>query len=142
MKKFSLLVLILTIGLVSCKKGEKKSEAPTQMEEVMTVHDNLMSKMSTMSNLMAELQVHADSTELGVQSQNAIKDLEAAHKAMMDWMKDFGAKFDADEILKGKPLNDEKIKLLDQEQKEVQDLQQQIESSIAKAEELMTTLKK
>lgn len=142
MKKFSLLVLILTIGLVSCKKGEKKSEVPTQMEEVMTVHDNLMSKMSTMSNLMAELQVHADSTELGVQSQNAIKDLEAAHKAMMDWMKDFGAKFDADEILKGKPLNDEKIKLLDQEQKEVQDLQQQIESSIAKAEELMTTLKK
>lgn len=137
MRKFSLLLLILTIGLASCKNGEKKSEGPTQMEEVMAVHDNLMPKMSDISSLMSELETKIDSSQSSTQYQKAINDLEASHKAMMDWMKDFGAKFDVDEILKGKPLTQEKQQLLDQEQKEVDDLKKQIETSIANAKNLL-----
>jgi len=137
MRKFSLLLLILTIGLTSCKNGEKKAEGPTQMQEVMAVHDELMPKMSKISSLMSELETKVDSTEASAKYQNAIKDLKASHKAMMDWMQDFGAKFDVDEILKGKPLNEEKKKLLTQEEQEVKELQNQIESSITNAEKLL-----
>lgn len=137
MKKFSLLVLVLTIGLTSCKNGEQKSEGPTQMQEVMTVHDNLMPKMSEIANLMGQLDTKIDSTEATVKYQKAKKDLESAHKAMMEWMKDFGTKFDSDEILKGKELNEDKQNLLTQEQQEVKDLQAQIENSISNAKNLL-----
>lgn len=137
MRKFSLLVLILTIGLTSCKNGEQKSEGPTQMQEVMAVHDNLMPKMSELSSLMGELDTKIDSTEAGVKYQNAKKDLESSHEAMMEWMKDFGTKFNSEEILKGKELNEEKKALLNQEQKEVQDLEHQIETSISNAKNLL-----
>lgn len=137
MRKFSLLLLILTMAVTSCKNGEKKSEGPTQMEEVMAVHDNLMPKMSDISSLMSELETKIDSIESSEKYQKAIDDLAASHTAMMDWMKDFGAKFDVDEILRGKPLTEQKQQLLDQEQQEVDELKKQIESSIANAKSLL-----
>jgi len=137
MRKFSLLLLILTMAVTSCKNGEKKSEGPTQMEEVMAVHDNLMPKMSDISSLMSELETKIDSSESSAKYQKAIDDLAASHTAMMDWMKDFGAKFDVDEILRGKPLTEQKQQLLDQEQQEVDELKKQIESSIANAKSLL-----
>src|SRR5690606_29221491 len=126
------------IGFTACKNGEKKEESPSQMQEVMAVHDELMPKMSEISNLMGQLEAKIDSTEATIKYQKAKKDLESAHMAMMDWMKDFGTKFDSDEILKSKELSEEKKKLLNQEQKEVIELEEQIEASIANAKKLLS----
>src|SRR5690606_22846800 len=108
-----------------------------QMEEVMAVHDNLMPKMSDISSLMSELETKIDSSQSSTQYQKAINDLEASHKAMMDWMKDFGAKFDVDEILKGKPLTQEKQQLLDLVQNELINLKKAFELIIANAMNLI-----
>ena len=137
MRKISLILLILITGLAACKNSEQKTTVPTQMEEVVAVHDSLMPKMSKLSNLISELETKIDTTDTSLRYKKAQNDLEAAHKAMMDWMKDFGAKFDADEILKGKKLTEEKKMLLTKEQKEVEALKQQMESSISNAESLL-----
>lgn len=59
-----------------------------------------------------------------------------AHQSMMDWMQDFGTKFDHDEILKGKELSDGKKALLAEEEVEVKALKERINGSIENAEKL------
>ena len=69
------------------------------MTEVIAVHDEVMTEMGTLTKLVGELNSKVDSTETGMKYGNAKKDLQNAHKAMMDWMKGFGDNFDSDEIL-------------------------------------------
>jgi len=56
---------------------------------------------------------------------------------MMDWMKGFGDRFTGEEIMKGKPLSDEKKALLDEEEKKVKALRDLMNSSIEKAQVLV-----
>lgn len=137
MKKF-ILLSILTIGiLISCKEEKKQLKGPTQMEEVMAVHDEVMPKMGTIGKLVGELNGIADSTETGLKYEAAKKDLQAAHKSMMDWMQGFGNRFDSDEILKGKKLTEEKQGWLNEEEDKVKALQEEINSSIEGAKALL-----
>jgi antibiotic biosynthesis monooxygenase (ABM) superfamily enzyme len=69
---------------------------------------------------------------------SAMKDLQAAHKSMMDWMQGFGARFDSDEILNGKELSAEKKQWLLEEEKKVYQLKEDINGSISRAEELLS----
>jgi hypothetical protein len=57
---------------------------------------------------------------------------------MMDWMQGIGKRFDADEIMKGKALTEEKQKWLDEEEEKVNAVKEKINSSIANAEALLT----
>jgi hypothetical protein len=129
-----ILVLVLTI---SCKENKKVKEGPTQMEEVMMVHDEVMPKMGTLSKLVAELKTKVDTTTSGKEYEVAMKDLQEANKSMMDWMMGFGERFDSDEILEGKALTPEKIEWLNEEEEKVNVLKEQINSSIEKAEALL-----
>ena len=129
-----ILVLVLTI---SCKENKKVKEGPTQMEEVMMVHDEVMPKMGTLSKLVAELKTKVDTTASGKEYEVAMKDLQEANKSMMDWMMGFGERFDSDEILEGKALTPEKIEWLNEEEEKVNVLKEQINSSIEKAEALL-----
>jgi hypothetical protein len=130
---FSALTLLL---ILSCKE-KKETETLTQMKEVMAIHDEVMPKMGTIGKLVGELKPMVDSTETGVAYEMAMKDLQAAHKSMMDWMKGFGDRFTSDEILNGAELTEEKQIWLDEEEKKVIALKEQINRSIENAEKLL-----
>jgi hypothetical protein len=131
-------MLILSAALTGGCKDEKRSEhGSSQMEEVMAIHDEVMPRMNTIGKLVEQLKPMADSTEAGQQYELAMKDLQAAHKAMMEWMRGFGNRFDSGEILDGKPLSEEKQQWLDEEEEKVKALREKINSSIARAEAVL-----
>ncbi len=135
--KTASVILSLFILFVSCKSEPKKDEGPSQMEEVMAVHDEVMPKMGTISNLIADLKPKVDSTAAGKEYLKAIRDLQGAHKSMMDWMRDFGERFDYEEIMNGKELNAEKQGWLQEEDVKVKELKEKINTSIANAERML-----
>ena len=107
------------------------------MEYVMAIHDSVMPEMSTISRLVGQLKPLADSTEQGQTYQKAMEDLQAAHTAMMDWMKGFGDRFDHEEIMKGKELSPEKQEWLKEEEVKVKAMADKVNTSIARAESLL-----
>ena len=124
----------------SCKQEKEPTGADAQtskMEQVMAIHDEVMPEMSTIGKLVAELKPKVDSTEMGIKYGAAMTDLQDAHKAMMDWMRGFGDRFDSDEILNGKELTDQKKIWLDEEEEKVKALREQIYGSIEKAKQLL-----
>lgn len=134
-------IFILSFAILflsfSCKEKKKTTEGPTQMETVMAIHDEVMPKMSTIGKLVGELKPKVDSTETGQQYEIAMKDLQDAHKTMMDWMKDFGDRFNHEEILNGKELSEEKQRWLDEEEEKVKVVKEKINGSIARAQALL-----
>jgi predicted nucleic acid-binding Zn-ribbon protein len=119
----------------ACK--EKETETLSQMKEVMAIHDEVMPKMGTIGKLVAELKPKVDSTETGIAYDKAMKDLQEAHKSMMDWMKGFGDRFTSDEILNGAALTPQKQEWLNEEEEKVKALKLQINTSIENAEKLL-----
>lgn len=129
--------VIFTTLLISCKQEKKEDTTPTQMEEVMAIHDEVMPKMGKLNKLIQELDAKIDTADTSAKYADAKKDLEAAHKFMMDWMKDFGDRFTSEEIMKGKALSEEKKKWLNEEEEKVEELRDQINNSIENAEKLL-----
>ena len=131
------LVIAICLNFFSCKEL-KKSEEPSKMEHVMSIHDEVMPKMGTIGKLVGQLKPMADS--LGAESAEfkAMKDLQEANKSMMDWMQGFGDRFDADEIMNGKELSNEKKEWLQEEEDKVQQVKENINSSIERAEEILS----
>ncbi|MBT8211017.1 MAG: hypothetical protein KJP14_10865 [Eudoraea sp.] len=133
------LLSLLIVGFLviySCKEAKNEKEL-TKMEEVMAIHDEVMPEMSTISKLVAELKPLADSTATGQDYDKAMKDLQAAHKSMMDWMAGFGERFDHEEIMEGKALSEEKQKWLLEEEEKAKVMRDQILSSISQAQALL-----
>ena len=133
-----ILFAIFTTMLILCCKNEKKTEKkPTQMQNVMAIHDEIMPKMGVISHLNGELSKKPDSSTIGIEYETAINDLQAANKSMMDWMKGFGDRFDSDEIMNGKALSVQKQEWLDEEEAKVKTLRDQMYESIKNAEALL-----
>ena len=137
MKTYHILIAIFCISFLSCKQEKKSPDSPTQMEEVMAVHDEVMPKMGKLGKLVGELKAKVDTTEAGKQYESAMNDLQDANKSMMDWMMNFGNRFDSEEILEGKALTEQKQNWLNEEEEKVKALKEQINTSIAKAEALL-----
>ncbi|WP_222982014.1 hypothetical protein [Flagellimonas meishanensis] len=135
---FSIALLVFSFVVISCDQKKKENVVPSQMDQVMAIHDEVMPKMGKLGKLVGELKSKVDTTATGKQYEGAMKDLQEAHIAMMDWMKGFGDRFNSDEILNGKELTEEKQQWLDEEEEKVKALKAQINSSIAKAEELLS----
>ncbi len=133
---FLFAVLVMAI---SCKEDKKSMANPNtaQMEKVMAIHDEVMPKMGAIGKLVAELKPKVDSTEMGMEYEKAMKDLQASHQSMMDWMRGFGDRFDSDEILNGKALTEQKQKWLDEEEVKVKALREEINSSIERAQAIL-----
>ncbi|MDO6471172.1 hypothetical protein [Maribacter sp. 1_MG-2023] len=131
------LTVATLITFTSCKET-KKTEEPSKMENVMSIHDEVMPKMGTLGKLVGQLKPMADS--LGAESveAKAIKDLQEANRSMMDWMQGFGDRFDSEEIMDGKELSDEKKQWLKEEEEKVQQVKENINSSIERAEEILS----
>ncbi len=140
MKKASYFFLLLClIFAVSCKGEQKETETkePTQMERVMATHDEVMPKMSTINKLITELETKVDTTTQGVEYGKAVNELKDANKQMMDWMGGFVARFNSDEITKGKALSEEKQLWLDKEEEKVIAVKDKMNGSIERAEALL-----
>ncbi|WP_190810070.1 hypothetical protein [Flagellimonas sp. S3867] len=138
MKKIiSFSFLVLSLALFSCKQEKKNDKSPTQMEQVMAIHDEVMPKMGKLGKLVGELKSKVDTTATSLQHEAAMKDLQAANESMMDWMMNFGERFDSEEILDGKALSEQKQQWLNEEEAKVKALREQINSSIEKAEALL-----
>ena len=135
-KSLLLILSLLIVSAYSCKEKMGNTET-SQMKEVLAIHDEVMPKMGTIGKLVGELDQKIESDSLSENFITAREDLRSAHKAMMDWMKGFGDRFDGDEIMKGKALTEEKQKWLDEEEVKVKALREHINSSIEKAENLL-----
>jgi hypothetical protein len=136
-KLFSILICTVLFLSFSCKEEKKAPEGSSQMEEVMAIHDEVMPKMGTIGKLVGDLKAKVDTTEMGQKYEVAMKDLQDANTAMMDWMKDFGDRFNHEEILEGKELTEEKQQWLDEEEEKVKEVKEKINGSIARAEALL-----
>lgn len=137
MKRINILIPFLILCLVYSCKEEKKSDAISQMKQVIKIHDEVMPKMGTMANLAGQLSSREDSTEIGMRYKAARKDLQAARDSMMAWMQDLGNKFDTDEIMNGKELSDQKQIWLNEEEQRIKAVRDHINLSIEKAENLL-----
>lgn len=133
----NLVFLFAALLVIGCKQEKKETAAPTQMENVMVIHDEVMDKMGHLAKLTGQLKAKVDTTEMGMQYEAAMKDLQAANESMMDWMMNFGDRFDSNEILDGATLTAQKQEWLNEEEEEVKALKAQFNSSIEKAETLL-----
>ena len=134
------LILILGLVLITFATSCKEEKESSQMKEVIAIHDETMPKMGKLGNLVGELKgMENDSTEIGRQYKDARKDLQEAHQAMMDWMQNFGDRFTPEEIMNGKELSEQKRQWLDEEEEKAKALQDQVNSSIENAENLLDT---
>ena len=134
-KKITFL-FIFSVLFLSCKE-ETKDPSAQQMKEVLVVHDEVMPKMGTISNLVAQLKPKVDSTEQGMAYEKAMKDLQKSNSEMMEWMKRFTGRFESDEILNGKALTPEKKRWLKEEKQKIEALKQNVEVNISEAEALL-----
>ncbi len=131
-----LLSLSLFFGTTSCK--EKNPEpAKNQMAEVMAIHDEVMPRMGEIGKLVATLKPMADSAGQDSKYHKSMRELQEAHKSMFSWMREFGDRFDPDEILHGKELTEQKQAWLDEEEKKVRALREEINGSIARAKKVL-----
>ena len=125
---------------MSNEKAETEQEvadSKSQMKKVMAIHDEVMPKMSKIGHLVGQLKAKVDSTATGMEYNKGMKDLQDAHKSMMDWMRGFGDRFNSDEIMNGKALTPEKQEWLNEEEEKVNVVKEKINSSIANAQTLL-----
>ncbi|MDC7997421.1 hypothetical protein [Gilvibacter sediminis] len=133
MNTFRSIILFFTaILLISCQN---------EMEAVVAVHDELMPKMVDISRLQEQISEAIPDSLRTEEQQNTIDQLEAANTAMMDWMRDFGAAFDFEEINKGKPLNAAKADSLKKYAQSVEALKEQMLSAIEEGQSVFDALK-
>ena len=138
MKKFGLLTALFCLTILgACKEEKKVDPSAIMMKEVLAVHDEVMPKMSKISKLVATLKPKVDSTEQGMVYQRAMKDLQESNMEMMDWMQNFGNRFEPDEIMNGKELSPEKKRWLKEEKQKIEALKQNVEVHISEAEALL-----
>ena len=143
--RFALALAVLLAFQCKETKPESKTAAEetlvsqegANMKAVIAVHDEVMPKMTDISKLVAELKPIADTAAAGDPHVKAMEDLQAAHKSMMDWMKNFGDNFSYEETMKGKALTPEKQAILEEEVVKVEAMRSQVEASIAQARELL-----
>lgn len=133
--KRNLFVLAVLLLSMACKE-KKATEGPTQMEQVMAIHDEVMPKMGKLGTLMGKLKTEKDPKHQPYKT--ALEDLQAANTAMMAWMENFGNRFSAEEILQSKALSAQKQVWLQEEKEKVKALRAQIYASIQKAEALLS----
>ena len=130
------LISISLLSVISCKE-EEKVEKKSQMEKVIAIHDEAMSKLGLLGKLVSQLKPMADSLGPKSAEAKAIKDLQEANKGMMDWMQFFGDRFDFEETMNGKELTKEKQQWLKEEEEKVKKVEININSSIERAEVLL-----
>ena len=124
----------------SSQKGEQAGvhvdTDPYSMEAVMAIHDEVMPKMGEISMLIDALKAEAEQEPESPQAVS-MKKLQESHKAMMDWMREFGDAFTSDEILKGAALSEEKKERLRIEAERIAEVKRLMLESIAEGKQIL-----
>ena len=134
-----LLCILMATSLISCdENAELRDQYNALFTEVIDLHDELMPKMSELTNLEEQLEAN---DSLSQADQQILENLKKADSRMMDWMHDFTdtyvkdrtpvAKMTAQELEQG-------IEGLQSELQEVKDLRDFTHNSL---DEATTTLK-
>ncbi|WP_276168275.1 hypothetical protein [Zobellia alginiliquefaciens] len=129
----NLFLILATVLVLGTTNAQDTATEPTKMEKVMESHDVVMDKMPTISKLINQLQTKANASYKKKKYEDAIADLKNANQSMRTWMENFGKRFDADEMLKGKALTPKKQEWLLEEEENVAQLDEEIDLSIAQA---------
>lgn len=88
-KLLSLLLLFSIFTTVSCNDGAPP-EIKTLQDEAMRIHDKVMPKMSNINKTRRKLKKKLkDNPDNANQLREAIKELESADDAMMNWMAEY-----------------------------------------------------
>ncbi|PKA97973.1 hypothetical protein B0O79_1653 [Flavobacteriaceae bacterium MAR_2009_75] len=135
--RLPVIFLILLLLHLSTSYAQESETKLTKMEEVMASHDEVMDEMPKLSKLINKLQTRANASYEKDRYEKAIDDLRSANKSMMSWMSGFGKRFEADEMVKGKKLTEQKQKWLLEEEKKIAVLKEEIELSIDQAEKIL-----
>ncbi len=143
MKKTKFYIFLAIIGLVlnsSCNQlSPEEKEYDALMQKIIDVHDEVMPKMGEMSSLIKNLESKIDTSSVGQLHAKAQNDLKGSYDFMMDWMSDFSAKFPHNEKITSddKEKFTTKMKLLKEEELEVNKLKKEINASIDQAKKLL-----
>lgn len=92
MIRTAIFTLIATglFGIGACSNAQQETAQQKAWDEMMAIHDEVMPRMSEINALAKSIETSlADTTlntELRAAAQQALADLEAADKAMWDWM--------------------------------------------------------
>lgn len=139
-KLYFFLVIAGFLFNISCNQlSKEEQEFDTLMQKIIDVHDEVMPKMGTMSSLIKDLEPKIDTTAIGKSHANAQKNLKDSYDFMMDWMGDFSTKFPHGEENNVEDVEKftKKMKMLQEEETEVNKLKDQINSSIDTAKKLL-----
>ncbi|WP_459211784.1 PepSY-associated TM helix domain-containing protein [Aquimarina rhabdastrellae] len=132
-----LMISFFTISFTACNTLSKEEQQyDAIMQKVIDIHDEVMPKMGEVSSLIQKLEPKKDTTAQGKAYTAAQLDLKSAYDFMMDWMSDFSTKFPHGEEVTTEAVP-EKLKLLKEEEVEVLQVKEKINSSIKKAKELL-----
>lgn len=143
--KWILLALAFFAGLSSCNNPQtdgKAQEAEQQKlwDEMMVIHDEVMPKMSDINALSKQMEAATSDTtltnELRDAAGKALYDLQAADKAMWDWM--YGIQQLPD--LRSGKKHEDILKYLQEETAKITEVKSVMLGSIEAAETLKTQL--
>lgn len=85
-----LLTLAVAAGMAACADKAQEAEQQKSWDEMMVVHDEVMPRMSDINALSKQMEAMAGDTtlkgDLRDSARKALYDLQAADKAMWDWM--------------------------------------------------------
>ncbi len=133
---YSTLALILLF--ISCNQlSKEEQEFDALMQKVIDVHDEVMPKMGEMSTLIKELESKIDTTASGKSHAKAQENLKDSYDFMMEWMGDFSEKFPHTKEKMSSEKMTTQMKLLKEEEVEVNKLRDQINISIKEAKTLL-----
>jgi len=132
-----LIVSLFTILVFGCTTGGvTEKDIDVRMDEVMAEHDVVMPLMEDLfrarKSLMGLLPDHENSP-VGAELETAISDITSARGGMDDWMENFDVKLE-------NKTNEEKMVYLDAEFLTIENVGQQMRSSLKKGRELITRL--
>lgn len=143
--KYTLYLLAVVLFISSCKNEESNqidnlsAEFDQLTEQTIEVHDDVMPKMGDLMELSTLIDERSQKEEISEELRQELlyikSDLDAAHTAMMDWMKDYSTAFpyEADVPSTKKEL-DEKMPVLQGYYEKMEMVKDQTDDAIANAE--------
>ncbi len=148
MKQVQVLLLsLVTLLMVACNEGGDKAAAQAEAQqalrdEVMAIHDEVMPRMGEIHRHSRDLNGVMETTNDLPESfydevELALEELDEADEEMMEWM----SEFEEPHLLreKGEP-HDAIMKYLAKEKVRIEQVQEEMNSSIATAERLLEQL--
>ena len=140
MRPFLFAILASVFSVISCQEDPKKTAEYAQMQRILSLHDEVMPEMSTISKQITALEsvFHMDSTQMAL--GESIEELKAANQAMMQWMMDFSEVFSTEEIMGKEIISSDKRSLLEDYESSALALKKKMLGAIERADSLKSDL--